>query len=125
MHVVEGTSGSTGISLAFQCKSRGYQLHVVMPDDQAEEKRAMLEKLGAIVHIVPTAAIANDNHYVKKAMQLAKELPAFFVNQFENEHNYEIHYQSTGPEIWTQTQGQLDGFIMSSGTGGTIAGISK
>lgn len=125
MKVIEGTSGSTGISLAFQCKARGYQLYVIMPDDQANEKKQLLENLGAIVEIVPTTAIANKGHYVKRAMRLAQECGGFFVNQFENLHNYEVHYHTTGPEIWSQTNGSLDGFVMSSGTGGTIAGISR
>jgi cysteine synthase A len=125
MNVIEGTSGSTGICLAYQCKLRGYILHIVMPDDQAEEKRLLLEKLGAIVHIVPAAAIANKNHYVNKAAQLTKDLQGFFVNQFENVSNYITHYQNTGPEIYAQMNGHVDGFVMSSGTGGTIAGISR
>jgi cysteine synthase A len=125
MNVIEGTSGSTGICLAYQCKLRGYILHIVMPDDQAEEKRLLLEKLGAIVHIVPAAAIANKNHYVNKAAQLTKDLKGFFVNQFENVSNYLTHYHNTGPEIYSQMNGKVDGFIMSSGTGGTIAGISR
>jgi len=125
MPIVEGTSGSTGIALAYQCNARGYALHIVMPDDQAEEKKALLEKLGATVIIVPCCAIANKNHYVNQARKLASEINGFFVNQFENTTNNEIHYLETGPELWTQTHGQIDGFVMSAGTGGTIAGVSR
>lgn len=161
MHVVEGSSGSTGIALAYQCRSRGYRLHIVMPDDQAEEKRNLLRTLGATVHITQSCAISNKEHYVHRAKKLAEELGGIFVNQFENLSNMLVHYNVTGPEIvrqiqWLVTKDQtishqnrrhgkllpnksqqissilqssgtlpLDAFIMSSGTGGTIAGISK
>jgi cysteine synthase A len=125
MSIVEGTSGSTGIALAYQCNARGYSLQIVMPDDQALEKKKLLEKLGATVTIVPCCAIANKNHCVNQARKLAADLQGFFVNQFENTTNYEIHYLETGPEIWKECNGQLDAFIMSAGTGGTIAGVSR
>jgi cysteine synthase A len=124
MNVVEGTSGSTGISLAYQCRTRGYHLHIVMPDDQAEEKRILLEKLGATVLVVPSSSIANKNHYVNRAREYAKEVNGVFINQFENASNCLVHYRETGPEIWKQTNGEIKGFVMSSGTGGTIAGVS-
>ncbi|RYH21335.1 pyridoxal-phosphate dependent enzyme [archaeon] len=125
MTVYEGTSGSTGIALAFQCLARGYKLHVVMPDDQAQEKRSLLRKLGAEVTIVPSCAIANKDHYVNTARRLAQEEGGFFVDQFENSNNGDAHYQKTAREIWKQTQGTLNCFVMSAGTGGTIAGISR
>ena len=125
MHVVEGTSGSTGIALAYQCNARGYQLHIVMPDDQALEKRLLLQNLGANVVTVPNCAIASKEHYVNTARRLADELGGVFVNQFENIANYKAHYEVTGPELWRQLDGKIDGFVMSSGTGGTIAGVSK
>jgi cysteine synthase len=125
MTVFEGTSGSTGIALAFQCRARGYPLHVVMPDDQAEEKRNLLRKLGATVTVVSCCSIANSEHYVNTARRLAKEAGGFFVDQFENESNYAAHFAHTGPEIWRQTRGHVDAFVMSSGTGGTIAGVSR
>ncbi|CAJ1949689.1 unnamed protein product [Cylindrotheca closterium] len=126
--VVEGTSGSTGIALATICAARGHACLVVLPDDQAQEKKAILQSLGAIVYEVPTASISNPNHYVNIARQAAKlarrkfGIRAFFVDQFENPANYQMHYDNTGPEIWQQLP-TIDAFCMSSGTGGTIAGV--
>ncbi|KAL3938184.1 MAG: hypothetical protein SGBAC_006850 [Bacillariaceae sp.] len=126
--VVEGTSGSTGIALATLCAARGHACLVILPDDQAQEKKAILQSLGAIVYQVPTASISNPNHYVNIARQAAKlarkkfDIRAFFVDQFENPTNYQMHYENTGPEIWKQLP-TIDAFVMSSGTGGTIAGV--
>lgn len=126
--VVEGTSGSTGIALATLCVARGHACLVVLPDDQAMEKKAILQSLGAIVYQVPTASISNPNHYVNIARQAAKlarqkfGIRAFFVDQFENPSNYQMHYENTGPEIWKQLP-SINAFVMSSGTGGTIAGV--
>ena len=128
--VVEGTSGSTGISLATLSVSRGHACLVVMPDDQAHEKQIILKTLGAVVHVVPNAAISNPNHYVNIARRLAERartvwgVPAIFTNQFENQANFEIHYHQTGPEIMRQCP-DLDAFVMSSGTGGTISGVGR
>jgi cysteine synthase A len=127
--VVEGTSGSTGISLATLCAARGHACLVVLPDDQAPEKCKILKALGATVRIVPTAAISNPQHYVNIARRLADlaqskcSIPAVFVNQFENLANYQAHYDRTGPEIWQASRPHA--FCMSSGTGGTIAGVAK
>ena len=127
--VVEGTSGSTGIALATLCAARGHACLVVLPDDQAKEKQQILRALGALVHVVSTAAISNPNHYVNMARKLAKiareeyACRAVFMDQFENEANYDVHYQMTGPEIYDQVNGQIDAFVMSSGTGGTISGV--
>lgn len=129
--VVEGTSGSTGIALATLCAARGHACLVVIPDDQAVEKQRILRSLGAVVLEVPTAAISNPNHYVnlaRNAAQLARDrfqIPAVFIDQFENEANFEIHYNQTGPELWNQMSRRIDAFVMSSGTGGTIAGIAS
>lgn len=123
--VVEGTSGSTGIALACLCRPYGHKLHIVMPDDQADEKRQILESLGCQVTIVPCCAIANKNHYVRVAKKLAEELGGFYVNQFENIANSKIHFEETGPEIFRQCDGHIDAFVMSSGTGGTMAGVSR
>ena len=128
--VVEGTSGSTGIALATLCAARGHACLVVLPDDQAVEKQAILKSLGAVVYEVPTAAISNPNHYVniaRKTAKIAKEkfsINAVFIDQFENESNYQMHYQQTGPELWNQLP-SLNAFVMSSGTGGTISGIGS
>ena len=121
--VVEGTSGSTGIALACICQAYGYQLHVVIPDDQADEKKNILEGLGAKVKIVPNCAISNENHYVNQARKLASSINGVFINQFENLANFNIHYSETGPEILNQAP-NMNAFVMSAGTGGTIAGVS-
>lgn len=150
-HVFEGSSGSTGISLAHIIQSistpkKQYKMHVVLPDDQSKEKKDILEKLNVDVCVVPTCSISNPNHYVNKARQLAIEYNGYFINQFENLHNYKVHYEETGPEIIRQVSNlnskssdsstvsdnihhnkiaKIDGFVMSAGTGGTIAGIAK
>ena len=127
---VEGTSGSTGISLATLCAARGHACLVVLPDDQAHEKKAILTTLGAIVHIVPNCAISNPNHYVNIARRIAEVarksygISAVFTNQFENQANFRVHYTTTGPELWKQSP-QMSAFVMSSGTGGTIAGVGS
>jgi cysteine synthase A len=127
--VVEGTSGSTGISLATLCASRGHACLVVLPDDQAVEKQTILKTLGAVVHVVPNAAISNPHHYVNVARRLARRavacgIRAVFTDQFENPANYAVHYAQTGPEIHRQCP-DLAAFVMSSGTGGTIAGVGR
>jgi cysteine synthase len=126
--VIEGTSGSTGISLATLCAARGHACLVVLPDDQAPEKKRILEVLGATVRVVPTASISNPNHYVNVAKTLAsmareQGIAAVFIDQFENLANFRVHYESTGPEIYERCP-QLHAFCMSSGTGGTIAGVA-
>mmetsp|Transcript_2261 Transcript_2261/g.2565 ORF Transcript_2261/g.2565 Transcript_2261/m.2565 type:complete len:477 (+) Transcript_2261:204-1634(+) len=138
--VVEGTSGSTGISLSTLCAQRGHSVIIVMPDDQSKEKHTILRCLGAVLHVVPTAAISNPNHYVNIAKKISEEInrggyninddsgrivKAAFMNQFENEANYNAHYSTTGPELWCQTNGKIDAFCMSSGTGGTISGVGQ
>ncbi|KAG7358080.1 cysteine synthase A [Nitzschia inconspicua] len=128
--VVEGTSGSTGIALATLCACRGHACLVILPDDQAVEKQTILRSLGAVVMQVPTASISNPYHYVnlaRKASNLARDkynVPAVFMDQFENEANFDMHYRTTGPELWRQLAGEIDAFVMSSGTGGTIAGVA-
>lgn len=136
--VVEGTSGSTGIALAMLCQARGHACVVVLPDDQAVEKQVVLRTLGAVVLVVPTAAIANPYHYVNVARKLAQRardrrrhhhhhpnpIQALFLDQFENPANFDMHYHVTGPEIYRQCP-DLSAFVMSCGTGGTLAGVSK
>lgn len=121
----EGTSGSTGIALACLCNAMSLKLHVVMPDDQADEKRFLLERLGVTVTVVPCCGISNKGHYVNTAKRMAAESGGVFLDQFENIANFQAHYDTTGPEIWKQTNGEIDAFVMSAGTGGTIAGVSR
>jgi len=132
--IVEGTSGSTGISLSTLAAQRGHSIIIVMPDDQSKEKQTILKCLGAVLHVVPTASISNPNHYVNIAQKIARIInddfgsygvKASFMNQFENEANFLAHYTTTGPEIWQQTNGNIHAFCMSSGTGGTISGVGK
>jgi cysteine synthase A len=124
--VVEGTAGNTGIGLAHVCNARGYRCVIVMPDNQSPEKYALIEALGAEVRRVKTVPYSDPNHYQKTAGRLAQELPdAIWANQFDNTANRRAHLESTGPEIWEQTDGRIDAFVSASGTGGTLAGVSE
>jgi len=130
--IVEGTSGSTGIALALAAAARGYRVHIVMPDDQSEEKVALLRRFGAEVELVRPASISNPEHYVNVARRRAAELcerhgegAAIFADQFENLANFQAHFRGTGPELWAQCGARLDAFVMSAGTGGTIAGVGR
>jgi len=124
--VVEGTAGNTGIGLAHVCNARGYRCVIVMPDNQSPEKYGLIEALGAEVRKVKTVPYADPNHYQKIAGRLAGELPnAIWANQFDNTANRRAHVDTTGPEIWDQTDGRIDAFVAASGTGGTIAGVSE
>jgi cysteine synthase len=123
--VVEGTAGNTGIGLAHVCRARGYRCVIVMPDNQSPEKYRLLEMLGAEVHQVPTVPYSNPNQYQKVAQRLAAAIEgAIWSNQFDNTANREAHLRTTGPEIWSQTDGRLDAFVASCGTGGTFAGVA-
>ncbi len=124
--VVEGTAGNTGIGLAHVCNARGYRCVIVMPDNQSPEKYALIEALGAEVRRVKTVPYSDPNHYQKAAGRLAQELPnAIWSNQFDNTANRRAHLETTGPEIWQQTDGRIDAFVAASGTGGTVAGVSE
>ena len=124
--VVEGTAGNTGIGLAHVCNARGYRCVIVMPDNQSPEKYALIEALGAEVRRVKTVPYSDPNHYQKAAGRLAQELPnAIWSNQFDNIANRRAHLETTGPEIWQQTDGRIDAFVAASGTGGTVAGVSE
>jgi cysteine synthase len=124
--VVEGTAGNTGIGLAHVCNARGYRCVIVMPDNQSPEKYALIEALGAEVHRVKTVPYSDPNHYQKAAGRMAQELPnAIWSNQFDNTANRRAHFETTGPEIWQQTDGRIDAFVAASGTGGTVAGVSE
>lgn len=124
--IYEGTSGSTGISLSLLALSKGYKCKFFMPDDQAIEKSELLKQLGAEVIRVRPVSIFDENHFCRVAEKKANEDPmGFFADQFENLSNARAHYETTGPEIFDQTQGHLDAVVMASGTGGTISGVSK
>lgn len=124
--VVEGTAGNTGIGLAHVCNARGYRCVIVMPDNQSPEKFQLIEALGAEVRSVKAVPYADPNHYQKVAARTAGEIPgAIWANQFDNTVNAQTHFETTGPEIWEQTEGRIDAFVAASGTGGTIAGVSR
>jgi cysteine synthase len=122
--VVEGTAGNTGIGLAIVCRARGYRCVIVMPNNQSDEKVTLLRALGAEVELVEPVPFADPNNYYHRARLRAEERGGFWANQFENTANSDAHYQGTGPEIWQQTDGVIDGFVCASGTGGTIGGTS-
>jgi len=128
--VVEGTAGNTGIGLALVGNACGYRTLVVIPETQSQEKKDMLRLCGAELREVPAAPYKNPENYVHVSERLAKELAeqepagAFWANQWDNTANREAHIQGTGPEIWEQTGGTVDGFTCAIGTGGTLAGVS-
>ena len=129
--IVEGTAGNTGIGLCLLGNSIGYKTIIVMNDNQTQEKKDLLRNIGADLRLVPPKPYKDENNFVKYAGRLADELKSsnnhgvVWANQFDNTANMKGHYETTGPEIWEQTDGKLDGFVCSSGTGGTIAGVSS
>ncbi len=123
--VVEGTAGNTGIGLAHICNAKGYRCLIVIPETQSAEKIEMLRTLGAEVRTVPAVPYKDPNNYVKLSGRLAAELEnAIWANQFENLANRQAHYETTGPELWAQTEGKIDGWVTATGTGGTYAGVA-
>ncbi|MEM6450525.1 MAG: cysteine synthase A [Cyanobacteria bacterium P01_D01_bin.105] len=123
--VVEGTAGNTGIGLTHICNAKGYKCVIIIPETQSKEKIDLLRTLGADVRTVPAVPYRDDNNYVKVSGRLADELPnAIWANQFENLANRQAHYETTGPEMWAQTDGKIDGWTAATGTGGTYAGVS-
>src|SRR5258708_3356126 len=129
--VVESTAGNTGIGLAVVASARGYRTLIVIPETQSQEKKDMLRLCGAELVEVPAVAYANPNNYQHVGRRLAEQLKksekngVIFADQWNNLDNRKAHYVSTGPEIWDECAGRIDGFICAIGTGGTIAGVSN
>ncbi|AXS83657.1 cysteine synthase A [Marinobacter sp. Arc7-DN-1] len=124
--VVEGTAGNTGIGLAHLCNARGYRCVIVIPETQSREKIDLLRTLGAEVHTVPARPYKDPDNYQKVARRMAGEMDnAIWANQFDNTANRDAHYATTGPEVWTQTNGSVDTFVAATGTGGTLAGVAR
>jgi len=124
--LIEGTAGNTGIGFAHVCNARGYRCIIVMPDNQAPEKYSQIEAMGAQVVKVKAVPYADPNHYQKVARRMAEETQdAVWGNQFDNVANRIAHERTTGPEIWEQTDGKINAFVTSTGTGGTLAGIAR
>jgi cysteine synthase len=127
--IVEGTAGNTGIGLALVGNARGYRTVIVMPETQSQEKKDMLRLCGADLRLVPAAPYSNPMNYVRYSGRLAEEIAAaepsgaIWANQFDNLANRRAHIETTGPEIWAQTDGKVDGFVCSVGTGGTLSGV--
>ncbi len=128
--IVEGTAGNTGIGLTLVANARGYRTVIVIPETQSREKMDMLRHCGAGLIPVPAKPYKDPDNYVRQSERVAAEYAekepngALWANQWDNPANWQGHYQSTGPEIWAQTDGKVDGFICAMGTGGTLAGIS-
>ncbi|YAI82340.1 MAG: cysteine synthase A [cyanobacterium endosymbiont of Rhopalodia sterrenbergii] len=121
--VVEGTAGNTGIGLAHICNAKGYKCLIVIPETQSQEKIDLLRTLGAEVKTVPAVPYRDPDNYIKVSGRLAQELNnAIWANQFDNIANRLAHYETTGPEIWAQTDGKIDAWVSATGTGGTYAG---
>ncbi|MCO5260997.1 MAG: pyridoxal-phosphate dependent enzyme [Crocinitomicaceae bacterium] len=125
--IIEGTSGNTGMGLALGCIIKGYKLICVLNDKQSKEKMDILRAVGAEVVVCPTAVEPSDpRSYYSVSRRLAQETPnSWYVNQYDNLSNRQAHYESTGPEIWEQTEGKITHFVVGVGTGGTISGIGK
>lgn len=128
--IVEGTAGNTGIGITLIANALGYKSVVVMPQSQSKEKIELLDLYGADLRLVKATSYDDPGHYIHTAARLAEELNskeekgAIWGRQFDNKANMAIHYHTTGTEIWNQTDGKIDGFICSVGTGGTLAGVS-
>lgn len=124
--VVEGTAGNTGIGLAHVCRSKGYRLVIYMPDTQSQGKIDLLRLLGAEVFPVPAVSYHNPENYNHQAKRHAEKLDnVVWTNQFDNTANRRAHLETTGPEIWNQTNGKIDAFTCATGTAGTLAGVTR
>ena len=128
--IVEGTAGNTGIGLALVGNALGYRTVIVMPETQSQEKKDMLRLCGADLRLVPAVPYSNPMNYVKYSGRLAEEIAAgepngaIWANQFDNVANRRGHYETTGPEIWEDTAGKVDGFVSAVGSGGTLGGVA-
>ncbi len=129
--IVEGTAGNTGIGLALVGSALGYRSIIVMPNNQSRSKIDTLKAHGAEVRLIPPVPYRNPEHFVHTSGRIAAEMnsenpgSAFWANQFENLANREFHERTTGPEIWEQTEGRVDGFVCAVGTGGTLGGVGR
>src|SRR6266852_1001986 len=125
--IIEPTSGNTGMGLALCAAVRGYKMIFTMPDKMSEEKKNLLRAFGAKIVVTPTA-VPHDSpeNYIRVAERLCRETPSSFMpNQYRNPANPDVHYRTTGPEIWRQTEGRVDAFVCGVGTGGTITGTGR
>ena len=129
--IIEGTAGNTGISLALAANSRGYKTIIVMPETQSQEKKDALRVAKADLKLVPALPYRDPGNYIRVSQSMAQEMQkkpnsnVVWANQFDNIANKNGHFSSTGPEIWKQTKGKIDGFICAVGSGGTIAGVGS
>jgi cysteine synthase A len=129
--IVEGTAGNTGIGLAVVGNALGYETVIVMPDNQSQDKIDTLKSYGVTLHLVPAVPLKDPNHFIHQSERIAAELNetaangAIWANQFNNTANRDFHEKTTGVEIWEQTGGEVDAFICSVGTGGTLAGVGR
>jgi len=129
--IVEGTAGNTGIGLAMVAKALGYRATIVIPRTQSQEKKDAIRLFGAELVEVDAVPYSNPDNYVRYSGRLAEELAAtepngaIWANQFDNVANRQAHAETTGPEIWAQTDGKVDGFICAVGSGGTLAGVAQ
>ena len=129
--IVEGTAGNTGIGITLVANVLGYKSVIVMPETQSQEKKDMLKLCGAKLNLVPAAPYKDPNNYIRYSERLSQDLSdkkggnVLWANQFDNTANYKSHEMSTGPEIWEQTNGTVDGFICAVGSGGTLTGVGN
>jgi cysteine synthase len=122
--IVEGTAGNTGIGITIVANALGYKSVIVIPETQSQEKKDALRQLGAKLVEVPAVPYKNPNNYVKYSGRLAQAMGGVWANQFDNTANRQAHVETTGPEIWAQTGGKIDGFVAAVGSGGTLAGVA-
>mmetsp|Transcript_996 Transcript_996/g.1787 ORF Transcript_996/g.1787 Transcript_996/m.1787 type:complete len:227 (+) Transcript_996:426-1106(+) len=124
-YICEGSGGNTGVALSLIAAAKGYKAFIAIPQQASDEKVAMIKAFGALTEVCPMVPFTDSRNYFHVASAFAKAHPnSIFTNQFDNKANFLSHYEGTAPEIWEQTQHQLDGFVCAAGTGGTISGCS-